>query len=954
MGLPKAYEPKKVEEKCYSLWEDRKYFGINEDSDAEAFGIVIPPPNVTGVLHMGHALVNVLQDVLVRWKRMSGYEALWVPGTDHAGIATQTVVERHLIATQGKRRVDFERGEFIRHVWQWKKNNEARILQQLKRVGCSCDWSRQRFTMDEGCNKAVRTMFKKMFDEGLIYQGDYLVNWDPVTQTALADDEVEYEEKKSFLWYFKYPIKDSNDHVVIATTRPETMLGDTAVAVSPKDERYKHLIGQHILLPITHREIPIIADDFVDPEFGTGVVKVTPAHDPNDYQMGLRHDLEFINIMTPDAKINENGGKFAGMKRENARIAVVDRMKDQGLLERVEPHTHRVGVSYRSKAVIEPYLSKQWFIRMEPFRDKLKSVVQEGRVKIIPKNWENTYFHWIDNLRDWCISRQLWWGHRIPIWYHRDDPDRMICYEGEGTPPEVEASPGEWYQDEDVLDTWFSSALWPFSALGWPEKSRDVARFYPNSVLITGYDILFFWVARMILMGEYAMEEPPFPEVFLHGLIYGKSYWRNDPEHGGIIYVDEEERLAYDLGTPTPKGVFSRWEKMSKSKGNIIDPLEIIDQYGTDAMRMALCASASHASQIDLDRRRFEEFKNFANKIWNGARFVFMNLEADEEGTLPALTTEGFSKGLDEGLFTLDDKWILSAMGAVVKEVNRLLTEYSFDQAAMAAYDFFWKEYCSYYVEVNKPFLFGREGTPEVRENKQKLLVIVLCSSLRLMHPMAPFITEEIFQLLKERFAGVTPQDGVDPYTAEAVKALTSDACIIAPYPKVLRESDIDTNVNEMFSHMEEAVYTIRNIRGEMALQPSVKTDVHIVGPAESTSCISDNISFIKALVRVENLNVSTEVPNLPFSSMGVVGDIKIIIPLPEELREKERIRLEKEVEKLVASIERLTKQLANEAFVARAPKVLVEKNRLNLEKQQQELDHITEKLAGLNASMKG
>ena len=611
----------------------------------------------------------------------------------------------------GKKRKEFPRDEFLSHVWKWKEENEERILNQLKRLGCSCDWRRLRFTMDEKNNRSVRTMFKMLYDENLIYRGDYLVNWDPVTQTALADDEVEYEERQSFLWHFKYPLKDGTGFAVIATTRPETMLGDTAIAVSPKDKRYENLIGKMAIQPMTGREIPIIADHHVDPEFGTGMVKVTPAHDPNDYQMGIAHELEFINIMTPDGKVNANGGRFEGMSFEKAREAIVQEMKEKGLLIKIVPHINRVGLSYRSKAVIEPYMSKQWFVRMEVFAKKLRAVVEDGRTKIIPKTWESTYFHWIDNLRDWCISRQLWWGHRIPIWYYKPDPSRMICYAGEGLPEEVKASPENWQQDEDVLDTWFSSALWPFATLGWPEKTPELKKFYPNSVLVTGHDILFFWVARMILMGEYAMGTPPFPETFLHGLIYGKSYWRDAPG-GGIVYLSEKERTEYELGKPMPKDVNCKWEKMSKSKGNIIDPLEIIDQYGTDAMRMALCASATQAREIDLDRRRFEEFKNFANKVWNGARFVFLNLEGDPAQGTQALTAEEFSKGLDKNLFSLEDKWILSALNRTVRDVNTKLQAYMFDQSALEAYDFFWKELCAYYCRNFQASAFRQTRNP--------------------------------------------------------------------------------------------------------------------------------------------------------------------------------------------------------------------------------------------------
>ncbi len=847
--IPKAYEPKNVEEKWYAFWDANHFFKANNLSDKPSYTLSIPPPNVTGVLHMGHALVDTLQDVLVRWKRMSGFEALWVPGTDHAGIATQTVVERHLIATVGKRRKDFSREEFLSHVWKWKEESEKQILGQLKKLGCSCDWSRLAFTMDEPRNRAVRTVFKKMYDVKLIYRGDYLVNWDPVTQTALADDEVEYEEKESFLWYFRYPLTEHGKEIVIATTRPETMLGDTAIAVSPSDDRYEDFVGKEVLHPLTHQKIPVIADRFVDPTFGTGALKITPAHDPNDYEIGLNHKLPMINIMTPDGKINENGKEFAGMTMAEAREAVVAAMQKLGLVAKIEPHRNRVGISYRSKAVIEPYLSKQWFVRMSGFKDKLRAVVENKKVKLIPSNWENTYFHWIDNLRDWCISRQLWWGHRIPIWYRKDNPDVMICHDGEDSPAEVQAEPDAWWQDEDVLDTWFSSALWPFSNLGWPDKTPDLKKFFPNATLVTGHDILFFWVARMILMSEFVFHNPPFPEVFLHGLIYGKSYWRHQKE-GSIAYVSAAERNQFDLGHPVPTDVHSKWEKMSKSKGNIIDPLEILETYGTDAMRMGLCASATHARQIDLDRRRFEEYKNFINKIWNGARFVFMNIAT--------LTPEEFASGIDLAELALEDKWILSLMNRTIQEVNTHLADYAFDRAATTSYDFFWKQFCAYYVELVKPVLFGKAGTPEQRAIKQKILSIVLCTVIRIMHPMAPFITEELFQMLKQKLSS-TATSAADPYTQEALSALRTPACIVAPYPQVIRASDINAEIENTFAFVDALIHSIRNIRAEMALPPGMATDLFISAPAQDAKrlLVEENQGIIRALVKIKEITFS-------------------------------------------------------------------------------------------------
>lgn len=929
--LPKAYDPKTVDPTWYKFWMDRGLFTADASSSKPAYCIVIPPPNVTGVLHMGHALVNTLQDVLIRWKRMSGFETLWVPGTDHAGIATQTVVERHLFKTSGKKRVDFSREEFLRHTWQWKEENEKNILNQLKKLGSSCDWSRLRFTMDEKNNRAVRVMFKKLFDQGLIYRGDYLVNWDPVTQTALADDEVEYEEKNGFLWYFKYPLIDSSEYVHIATTRPETMLGDTAIAVSPQDPRYKHLIGKEVLQPMSGRKIPIIADPYVDPAFGSGMVKITPAHDPNDYKIGLNHKLAFINIMTPDGKVNANGGAFAGMTFPEARAAIVEKMKEKNLLEKIEPHLNRVGVAYRSKAVIEPYLSKQWFVKMDGFAIQLKELVENKKVKLIPENWENTYFHWINNLRDWCISRQLWWGHRIPIWYHKSG--KMLCYDGTDEPAEVQKNPQDWEQDHDVLDTWFSSALWPFATLGWPDQTADLHKFYPNATLVTGHDILFFWVARMLAMGNYAMGTSPFPETFLHGLIYGKSYWRQLPT-GSIAYVSAEERLAYDMGKPVPADVHSKWEKMSKTKGNVIDPLEIIDEYGTDAMRMALCASATQSREIDLERRRFEEFRNFSNKIWNGARFVIMNLVGDNP-----LTSQELMQGISPTDLALEDRWILSKLSSTVQRVNDLLNRYSFDQAALESYDFFWKSFCAYYVEIVKPYLFGKTGTLEQRKTKQKLLLILLCQATRLLHPMAPFITEELFQQLKGLFPHLTTQE-LDPLTNDCIKALLAEACAVAPYPQAFDYQNQE--IEKDFETLEELIYTLRNIRGEMRLPPSQATEVIVVGKAPF---IQAQKHILEALVRIQKLTFVTEEPQLAFASTGIVGNIKLIIPLPEEMLQAEKIRLEKESEKLKISATKMRLQLDNPSFVERAPPALIAKHKEQLAQTERELTEIESKL---------
>ncbi len=932
--LPTAYDPKLVEEKWYSFWETGGYFQADPASKRHPYCIVIPPPNVTGVLHMGHALVDTIQDILIRWKRMQGFEALWVPGTDHAGISTQTVVERNLYVQTGKRRADMTREEFLGHVWAWKEKCEGQILGQLRKLGCSCDWSRLRFTMDEGNNRAVRTAFKKMFDAGLIYRGDYLVNWDPVAQTALSDDEVEHEERPSFLWHLCYPLSDGSGSLTVATTRPETMLGDTAVAVHPSDERYAPFIGKTVRLPLTGRTVPIVADPFVDPAFGTGAVKITPAHDFNDFEMARRHDLPRINLLTPDARMNEQAGQFAGLSVEEARIAVVHELQKQGFLVKVDPHLLRVGVSYRSKAVIQPYLSKQWFVNMGHFKEKLISAVKEKRIKLIPPHWEQTYFHWIENLRDWCISRQLWWGHRIPIWYGPEG--QIVCFDGEGSPPEAEKHPSQWTQDNDVLDTWFSSALWPFSTLGWPENTPELQKFYPTSVLVTAHDILFFWVARMILMGEYLMDAPPFHETFLHGLIYGKSYWKKNPD-GSSTYIMGEEKAKYDLGAPLPDGVESKWEKMSKTKGNIIDPLEIISTFGTDALRIALCSSVTHARQIDLDRRRFEEYKNFANKIWNGARFVFLNLE-------------GFSidSGLDRSLLTLEDKWILSVLNRTIREINSCFTNYTFDRAAARAYEFFWNDFCAVYVETAKPVLFGKAGTPELKENKQKILVALLLNAIRLLHPITPFITEEIFSLLKESFASLPPNFG-EPYMDDAAEALRSPSCMIAKYPAVLCESDIDQRAEEEFAAMNELVRTVRNIRTEMQIPPSEKTDLYLSGPSDShhSKLASSHRSILLSLTPTARLIFSEKEPSL-FGASALWGALKLTIPIPESLKAKEASRLEKEKEKLEKMREGTQSKLANVEFRSKAPQAVVEKLEENLLQTERQLEDISRKLASL------
>ncbi|MBN1914781.1 MAG: valine--tRNA ligase [Parachlamydiales bacterium] len=939
--LPKAYDASSVEGKWYSFWEQSGFFSVDTASSKKPYCIIMPPPNVTGVLHMGHALGSTLQDILIRYKRMMGFDALWIPGTDHAGISTQTIVEKHLIQTKNKRRKDFSREEFLSHVWQWKEEKQHRIIEQIKKLGCSCDWSRLRFTMDNESNTAVRTLFKKMFDDGLIYRGDYLVNWDPVTQTALADDEVEHEEIDSFLWYFRYPFADQEGHIVIATTRPETLLGDTAIAVSPRDERYSSLIGKKVRLPLTNRVIPILEDHFVDPSFGTGAVKITPAHDHNDYQVALRHNLPIINIMTPDGRINEKAPEFTNLTMLEARQAVATKMKQLGLLEKKEPYKLRIGLSYRSKAIIEPFLSKQWFVRMEPFKHLLIDAVQKKEVHLIPKNFEENYFYWIENLRDWCISRQLWWGHRIPIWYHKDDPSQMICHDGNDLPLEAQKNPDQWIQDEDVLDTWFSSALWPLTTLGWPHQTKDLQKFYPTSTLITGFDILFFWVARMIFVGKYLSHQVPFTSTFIHGLIYGKSYWRQEND-GSITYVSPEEKNKLDAISALPEGLFSRWEKMSKSKGNIIDPLEISKEYGTDAMRMALCSCATFSRQIDLDRRRFDEYKNFTNKIWNGARFVLLNILGENP-----LTAEEMRRGLNKSMLTLEDRWILSRINRQLCNMHTFFENYSFDKAAVTAYDFFWNDFCSKYLEIVKPFLYGKIGKDPDRTNKQKLLLILLGDIIRMLHPIAPFITEELFSYLHKTFGNATALQNADIYTKKTLEALHAPACIIAPFPKPILE-DIDDAAELDFQKMDAIIYTIRNIRGEMRIALNVKTDIYFSLPELQRSFLQKNIYMIHSQVSTENIFFS-EKPSILHSSSALVDGVKISIPLPQELIALEKNRLEKEREKLEKLLSATQQKLSQSEFIAKAPKEVVQKMENMLHDTRSSLQEILQKLEKFN-----
>lgn len=944
LSLDKVYSPHQVEEKWQLFWEKGNFSCADPDSKKPPFSIILPPPNITGVLHMGHALVDTLQDILIRKKRMEGFEVLWVPGVDHAGIATQAVVERKLYQETGKRRQEFLREEFLEHIWQFKQVHERQIQIQLRKLGCSLDWSRYRFTMDEASTRAVRKAFQTLFEKKWIYRGDYLVHWDPVTQTALSDDEVEYEEKQGSLWYIRYYLEGKKEYLVIATTRPETLLGDVAVAVHPEDPRFQSFLGKSILLPFTHRKIPILADSFVDPNFGSGAVKITPAHDFQDYEVGIRHNLPLINILTPDGKINEQGTKlFAGLSIEEAREKILQELKQQQLLEKVEPYPLRLGYSYRSKGEIQPYLSKQWFIHMKPFKQELISCVREKKVHMIPSHWEETYFHWIENLRDWCISRQLWWGHQIPIWYHKTSPEKMLCQGDLGVPEEVKKHPEMWVQDPDVLDTWFSSALWPFSSLGWPDSTPLLDRFYPTSTLLTGHDILFFWVARMIFMGNLFMKKVPFQEAFIHGLIYGKSYYRLSSK--GIEYASKEEKRKWEEeGVPPPKEVHTKWEKMSKSKGNVIDPLEMVQKYGADALRMTLAFSATQARQIDLDRRRFEEFRNFTNKIWNGARFVFMHLLAEKD---PLTQKQLAEKDWDPALLTLEDRWIFSRLNQTIDRVNGYMDQYAFDKAAATAYDFYWNQFCSLYVELVKPVLFGKRGDAQLRKNRQKILAFILEKALRLMHPICPFVTEEIFSYFQLAFG----QGNLNPkgrYAQEFFQAIQSPCCMVAPYPKKIQE-EIDLETEKSFSHIEKLLHLARNLRGEMELSPGEKTSLYVIGKKKDFLFLlaQKQAEMFWALLPLQELFFTEEEPE-GFGATAVLGEMKLFIPLSLKWQQKEKERLLKEKEKWLKAKDLSEKQLQNTDFLQKAPKQVVQNFERQLKEAKSSLTKILQKLQGL------
>jgi valyl-tRNA synthetase len=874
--LDKRYNPKDIEKKWYDFWLEKEYFRAEAESDRASYCIVIPPPNITGSLHIGHALDITLQDVMIRWKRMSGFNTLWLPGTDHAGIATQNVVEKDL-QNQGVDRHALGREKFIEKVWEWKKLYGGTIINQLESMGASCDWSRERFTLDEGLSRAVKEVFVRLYEEGLIYRGDYIINWCPRCHTALSDLEVEHEDIKGNLWYIKYKFAREEGHITVATTRPETYLGDTAVAVNPDDERYKDLIGKTVKLPVLNREIPIIADAFVDSSFGTGAVKVTPAHDPNDFEMARRHDLPFINIMTGDGKMTEEAGPYRGQDRFQCRRNVLNDLEDLGHLEKITDHDLAIGHCYRCKTVVEPYLSKQWFVRIKSLAEEAIKAVKDGRVKIIPSGWENSYFDWMDNIKDWCISRQIWWGHRIPVWYCKGCEEIIVSRE---TPAKCRCGSENLKQDEDVLDTWFSSALWPFSTLGWPDDTYDLKTFYPTSVLITGFDILFFWVARMIMMGLKFMNKQPFDHVYIHALI-------RDVE--GL--------------------------KMSKSKGNVVDPLKMTEAYGTDAFRFTLAAYAAQGRDIKFNEKRVEGYRHFLNKIWNVSRFISMHTKEGEE----VVSVKGIYTGDSRIALSLADRWILSRLSTVCSEVNESLEDYRFNDSAGILYQFVWHELCDWYVEMIKPELYG--DNEESKRAAISTLVYVFEVALALLHPFMPFISEEVWQQLPLR--------------------KKVDSLCIRKYP-VAEEGIEDKEAEEKMAVIMDAVTGLRSIRGELNISPSLELKALIKTLDSAKDILNANITYITKLANAKDIEIGKDIHIPKNAATSIKPAMEIFVPVEGLIDvDAEISRLNKELVKTERDLLFVKKKLANEDFRIKAPKAVVEENMSKYEEYKDKLEGI-------------
>jgi len=871
-SIAKGYEPKDVERKWYKYWEDNRLFRADSLSDREPFCIVIPPPNVTGTLHMGHALNNTLQDILCRFKKMKGYNVLWQPGTDHAGIATQNVLEKDL-ASKGTDRHTVGRENFIELVWEWRRKYGGLIINQLKRLGCSCDWSRERFTMDEGLSRAVREVFVHLYEEGLVYRGDYIINWCPRCHTALADIEVEHRETDSFLYHIRYTFEKQKGHLVVATTRPETLLGDTAVAVNPEDERYKNLSGLRVLLPVLNKPIPVIFDKYVDKEFGTGALKITPAHDPNDFEIGNIHQLERIKVIDENGMMNDLAGPYQGMDRFKCREKILEDLKHEGLLEKVEPYQNAIGHCYRCKTMIEPLLSKQWFVKVGPLAEDASRAVRDGKTRIYPANWETVYFEWMNNIKDWCVSRQIWWGHRIPAWYCEECGEVHVARE---MPLNCQACKGKnLVQETDVLDTWFSSALWPFSTLGWPDQTDELNTFYPTSVLVTGFDILFFWVARMMMMGLHFMGDIPFKDVYIHALV-------RDAEG----------------------------KKMSKSKGNVIDPLEVMDEFGTDAFRFTLAALAAQGRDIKLSEERILGYRHFVNKIWNAARLVLMNLD-----------TEGNVEEKDR-VHSLPDRWILTRLGQVTEEITQAIEEFHFNDAANLCYHFIWHEFCDWYLEMAKQGLYGKNR--DIKESTRAVAQEVLMGAVKLLHPFMPFVTEEIW----EKLPG------------------TEGSIMIARFPEA---SDYikDENALKEMNLLMGVITGIRNIRGEMNISPSKKVNILIdVAEKEEADFLSSNLVHIKTLAKVEDATIASGIPKPEASATAVFGQNQIHVLLKGILDfQEERKRLGKQIEKIEKEIKVSNRKLSNKGFLEKAPAEIVEEVREKVETMTLKLEKLNQNL---------
>ena len=870
--MPKGYEPKDVEDRWYAYWEDNGLFRAQDRSEKEPFCIVIPPPNVTGSLHMGHALNNTLQDILCRYKRMKGYNVLWQPGTDHAGIATQNVVEKDL-SSKGTDRHKIGRERFIELVWEWRNKYGGMIINQLKKLGSSCDWSRERFTMDEGLSRAVKEVFVSLYKENLIYRGDYIINWCPRCHTALSDLEVEHEERESGLYYIRYRFEKGDGWLTVATTRPETILGDTAVAVNPEDDRYKGLSGSNVMLPILDKPIPVILDGYVDKSFGTGALKITPAHDPNDFEIGNRHGVERIKVIDESGRMNELAGPYNGMDRFECREKILDDLKTQGLLEKTEPYRHAIGHCYRCKTMIEPLLSKQWFVRAAPLAEKAIDAVRTGKTRIVPSTWENVYYDWMNNIRDWCISRQIWWGHRIPAYYC--DKCGEVIVTAERLEKCIACGNMGLRQETDVLDTWFSSALWPFSTLGWPDNTEALKTFYPTSVLVTAFDILFFWVARMMMMGIHFMGDVPFSDVYIHAIV-------RDAEG----------------------------KKMSKSKGNVIDPLEVIDQYGADSFRFTLAAFAAQGRDIKLSEDRIEGYRHFVNKIWNSARLVITNLDGD------------FKAPLKEIVYSMPDRWILTRLGIVSGEVSRALDEYRFNDAASLCYQFVWHEFCDWYLEMIKERLYGDDEL--LKGSARAVIRNSLMGVLRLLHPFMPFITEEIWHRLADDKGSI----------------------MYADFPKA-SEFLYDQQALEEMSLVMDIIIAIRNIRGEMNIAPSKKVDILAEIPENrDIEVIRQNLSHIKNLAKVDSIEIFKEVSKPKASVTAVFGRNQIHVLLKGIIDfDEEKKRLRKEIKTLIKEMEASAKKLSSKGFLEKAPAEIVTGVRDKYESMKAELEKFEKNL---------